>query len=84
MPGAVVLPAVVIARVTDVIRAPWLRVSACWSTRICCCVGTVRKALRQAVIAASDGVVVAVAGVVGAAPPGDGGLVVVVAGDVGD
>jgi hypothetical protein len=86
VPDAVALPAVVIARVTDVMRALWLRVSACWSCRICCCVGTVRRALRQALIAASDAVVVVVvvADVVGSAPPTEDGLVVVVAGDVED
>jgi hypothetical protein len=57
VPGAfAVLPAVVIARVTDVMRAAWLLVSARWSRCICCCVGALRSALRQAVIAALDGV----------------------------
>lgn len=57
MPGVfAVLAAVAIARVTDVMRAVWLVVSARWSRCICCCVGAVRSALRQAVIAASDGV----------------------------
>ena len=57
MPGVVaVLVVVVIARVTVVMRALWLSVSACWCRWICCWVGAVRSALRQALISASDGV----------------------------
>jgi hypothetical protein len=68
------VPAVVIARVTDVMRSVWLRVSACWSRWICCCVGAVRRAPRQALIAASDGAaeVVIVAALVGTGPPVEG------------
>jgi len=57
VPGVVaVLVVVVIARVTVVMRALWLSVSACWCRWICCWVGAVRSALRQALISASDGV----------------------------
>ena len=57
MPGVVaLLVAVVIARVTVVMRALWLSVSACWCRWICCWVGAVRSALTQALISASDGV----------------------------
>jgi hypothetical protein len=51
-----VLVAVVIARVTVVMRALWLSVSACWCRWICCWVGAVRSALTQALISAADGV----------------------------
>lgn len=69
---AVAVPAVVIARVTDIMSSDWVRVSACWSRCICCCVGAVRRAVIQALVSALDGaVVVAVAPVVGAVVVGD-------------
>jgi hypothetical protein len=54
---AFTLPAVVMARVTDVMRALWPRVRASWSRRIRCCVGALRRATMQALVAASEGVV---------------------------
>jgi hypothetical protein len=67
---------VVTARVTDVMRSVWLRMSERWSRRICCCARTVRSTPRQALVAASDGVAGVVAEPVGVATPVDSGLTV--------
>jgi len=64
---AFTLPAVVMARVTDVRSALWSRVRASWSRRIRCCVGALRRAAIQALVATSEGPVgVGEATVVGA------------------
>jgi hypothetical protein len=65
--GVFVALVVVIARVTDVMSAVWLRASACWSRWICCWVGAVFSAATHALMAASDGVAGVVA--VGAGAP---------------
>jgi len=73
------LLAVAILRVTALARSAWLRVSVCSSRWICCCVGAVASALKQALTAASDGPVGVPVGGVVAVPVGVV-VVVVVAG----
>jgi hypothetical protein len=75
------LLAVAIALVTALARSAWLLASACSSRWICCCVGAVASALKQALIAASDGPVGVPVGAVVAVPVGV--VVVVVVAGVG-
>src|SRR5665647_1799517 len=53
-----------IALVTVLARFAWALLSACWSRWICCCVGVVFSASRQAAISSADGVAVVLGGVV--------------------